>query len=169
MTPLEFRHEIASIKALGEAGVERLEGLYHRVEDALEPREVICGRCKNVRELEADFPDQITKTRLRIGSGIEAEFLSLTPLTGALIDRLVVGRGKIQTYETLIFHAYETGVNRIGQQKGEPEEPSNTIKVIICKFRKRLEALKQNVRIETRHGQGYVLVSDVPEIVLEAH
>jgi len=167
MTPLEFRHEIAAIKALGEAGIERLEGLYNKVEIALDPTEVICERCRNIRETEAEFPDHLEATRLRIGAGEGVEYIPVTPLLGSILDRLVAGRGAVQSYETLIFHAYYTGVNRPMQRVDEPEHAMKIIHVMICRFRKKLSELKQKVQVETRHGQGLILLSDVKEIVLE--
>ena len=171
MTPAEFRHEIVSIKTLVEAGVERLQDLYGRVEDALGPTTVICERCRNVRKSEGEFPaDLLSPTRLRVGSGDAVEYIRTTPLLAAFLDRLVAGRGVVQSYETMIFHAYSTGVRRAGQRGDEePEDAANTLKVIMCRFRKKLAKLKQEVRIVTRHGQGLILISDVPEIVLELH
>ncbi len=171
MTPMEFRHEIVAIKALGEAGVARLEDLYHRVEVNLEPTKVICKRCRNVREIETEFPENfLTPTQLRVGNGENVEYLKVTPLMSSFLDRLVTGRGVVQSYDTLIFHAYSTGVRRPHQRHDEePENANATLKVVMCKFRKKLASLKQEVRIETRHGQGFVLISKVPEIVLEMH
>jgi len=152
---------IRDAKALGRIA-DRLEDLSATRGD------FICGRCRNIREFEEDFPDRITKaTRLRIGSGESVEYITTTPLMATILDKLVAGRGKIQSHETLIFHCYSTGVHRPGQSEEEPDDPIRVIRVLMCRFRKKLAKLSQDVRIETRHGQGMILLSDVPEIVLE--
>lgn len=87
----------------------------------------------------------------------------------AILDRLVAGRGKVQSYDTLIFHSYSTGVERTHQRDEEPDWPKKTMAVMMCRFRKRLAKLSHYIRVETRHGQGLILVSAVPEIVLEVH
>ncbi len=147
-----------------------MAALYDTIESALQPTtaEFFCKRCRNIRQSEADFPDNFTRpTRLRIGSGSEVEYIRIPPLMASILDRLVAGRGKVQSHDTIIFHSYSTGARRAGQRDDEPERPLKTIRVMVCRFRKELAKLKQKVRIETRFGQGLVLVSDVPEIVLE--
>lgn len=178
MTPLEFRNELTAIRAMGRGGAERLDALARKVETALGPKEppplfpkeeapaFLCARCKNVRENERDFPDRLIACRLRIGSGEDAEVMAVTPFEAAILDRLIPGRGKLQSWETLIFHVCETGVRRPGQERGESDNPRNVLGVMVCKLRKKLRGLKHDVRIETRWGYGLVLVSD-DEIVLE--
>ena len=73
----------------------------------------------------------------------------------------------MQTWDKLIFAAYSTGLRRPYGKKEEPDSPNNVMKVMVCRFRKELAKLTQKVQLETRWGQGLILISNVDEIVLE--
>lgn len=70
----------------------------------------------------------------------------LTPLEGRLIDRLIQARGAEVTTDQLVFAAYNG--------EGEPEAACDTLKVVVCKLR------KKGLPIEPRnsgHRCGYWL------------
>ena len=123
---------------------------------------VLCPRCKTIKDMEDEYPTEVVFTHLRVGEGADAEYIKLTRTWAVLVERLVVHRPTVQTYETLIFHIWEGGTYRIGYN-GEPENPGGVIKVMMCKMRPLFKNLKRHsVRIDTLWGVGYSIHSDSP-------
>ncbi len=120
---------------------------------------VVCPRCRAIKSMEDEYPAEVIFTHLRIGEGADAEYIKLTKTWALLVERLVMHRPAVQSYETLIFHIWEGGTYR--SHDSEPENPFDILKVMMCKMRPSFKNLKRhNVRIDTTWGVGFSIHSD---------
>lgn len=116
---------------------------------------MLCENCQ--REIDEDDP---VYTALKIGAGVTAEYISITPITAALLLPLVRNPGTLQPWDRIHFQMFN--VARPSKNPGTSKNPRRVAAVILCRLRRDLKGLNQRVGIEVIHGRGLILRSDVP-------